>query len=651
MIKLENGRLEMHLDNKTGSIVRIVDRGTSTIHLDAVSEGREDGRLFRLMAPVERRSSRHVDSHTSPPPQVEQNGERVILRWPRLQANGEEVGICAEVRIELPPGKDEAIFTLHVENHSGGDITDILFPWIGGWSGLGGPGKDSMVLGGHPAIDPHGYPLPSGMTYARVHQRSFFSYPTTLYCPWMDLSGPEGGLAYTSYMEEARNLGLMVENMADYGPGLRLGWGWTHFALIRPGESWESPPLGISVHKGDWHETADRYTEWTESWYQPTPTPAWARVAIGLQNVFFQGFDGTPFRELASLPEVAQSGRRYGVNHLCVWDYYMLGNASAKDDHDLLDYSEQEKAVLRRGLRQAREEGSQVSALVGFRVMSSTSRLFREGGEAEICRCYDGTPRAEQCSLSHFHPSAVSPHRGRSTPHLGTICYAADARIESYRERVRRQVQEYFDLGFTSLFHDQPFEYLPSYHPGRGDDGPDGAHAAAVSLIHEVRQIVQNNSPEGIMIGECGDIFAAQSIDAWMSWYTDMRDVQRAAYSLPQTIHHWVVDNDIAGATHAFALGLQLFLMTFGGEGTLDDVPQLAEHVARLARLRTTCAERLCWGRFRDTLGVEEIRSDEVGYQRTLNLEIVYKPYQDKYASRRELIQEAIHRVEALYAM
>lgn len=39
-----------------------------------------------------------------------------------------------------------------------------------------------------------------------------------------------------------------------------------------------------------------------------------------------------------------------------------------------------------------------------------------------------------------------------------------------------------------------------------------------------------------------------------------------------------------------------------------------------------------------------------VGYSGTLNLEVIYGPYRDKYASRGEMIQEAIRRVEALYA-
>jgi len=56
--------------------------------------------------------------------------------------------------------------------------------------------------------------------------------------------------------------GCGIENLAGYGRGLRLAFGWTYSPVIHPGETWSSPPIGIAVHSGDWHETADRYREW-----------------------------------------------------------------------------------------------------------------------------------------------------------------------------------------------------------------------------------------------------------------------------------------------------------------------------------------------------------------------------------------------------
>ena len=96
----------------------------------------------------------------------------------------------------------------------------------------------------------------------------------------------------------------------------------------------------------------------------------------------------------------------------------------------------------------------------------------------------------------------------------------------------------------------------------------------------------------------------AQHIDQWMSWYVDVALLVRARYALPQPMQSWVVDNNPAQASHAFALGTYLCLCTHGGESTLADVPAFGAHVAALARLRRRTAARTVHARFRDTRGL-----------------------------------------------
>lgn len=64
-MNIENGRIKIILDERTGDIVGIIDKKTGLVHLDAVEGGREDGRLFRIIVPSPLWSSRYVDSHES----------------------------------------------------------------------------------------------------------------------------------------------------------------------------------------------------------------------------------------------------------------------------------------------------------------------------------------------------------------------------------------------------------------------------------------------------------------------------------------------------------------------------------------------------------------------------------------------------------
>ena len=597
-IESTSGRLRLVIDKNTGSIVRIEDRKTSVIHLNSMGEGRDDGRLFRIIVPSSMWSSRYADSQDAPSPNIQDDANSINIIYPELLARGEVTGVSAMVRIELASETYEARFTLKLENHGTAPITEVIFPIIGGWTGIGGKGKDKMILGAWTEFNPYSFPRNVGTTYARWHQRRFFRYPFDLYAPWVDLSGPGGGISYINYMDRPFNGGVYLENLAGYNPGMRLAFGWTHWPLIKNGETWTSPPVAVSLHEGDWRDTADKYNTWVDTWFSPAPGRRSARASIGFQNVFLHGFDGTPIRGLESIPEIARVGRKYGVDQLCVWDFLILGNYTKHADLDILNFNDVEKEILRKGLHQAKKEGTDVSALINFRITNPMSTLYKKESHAELIRSLDGSLRTESYPASHYHAQFFPIH-------VGPISYVLSPRSESYRRRVLRQVQEYIDLGFTSMFYDQPFEVHPDYNLKHKNASPDDVYEGCLELIAKVRKMLSENDPNSLMIGEACEVFASQSIDLWMSWYTGFKPLERIAYAFPYTMNSWVVDSNIAEASRAFALGLYLCLTTHGVEETLDAEPALGEHVRKLAALRKRCAQRTCFARFRHTCGLD----------------------------------------------
>jgi len=594
VIELAAGRLRLGIDKKTGSIARIEDAKNKIVHLDVLKEGaRGYGRLLHVIGTSGIWTSRIAESHLAAPKiQTDNNG--LTISYPNLPARGQKTGIRAKVRIELIDELDEARFTVEVENRGEGPITEVQFPVIGGWTGVGGSGKDRMVVGATYEFDPHGFPINKGVPYARFRQRQLSMYAVAMYPPWFDLSGPGGGISYINYMEKPLVGGLYCENLAGYGPGLHLAYGWAFQPLIKAGKKWSSPPIGISVHGGDWHDTADKFTRWVQTWFKPAPTSRSVRLSIGYQNVLFRAFDGMKYRGLDAIPEVARDGRRYGVNHLAIWDYIISGSYGRTDDLDVLDYTEAEKEIIRKGLAQAKKEGTNVSALTNFRLANCMSTKCNA---AEAVRNYDGSPRVEQWAGSNYHFSLW-------TPHLGPLSYVLSPRSESWRRRILKQTQEYLDLGFTSMFYDQPFQYHPDYSKQKYGE-PDEVYAECVNVIAEVRKMLAENDSEAYMIGEQGGVQASQYIDMWMSWYVDFEPARKAMYALPYTINSYPVDCETWKASRAFALGCQLCLCTHGNEETLAAEPAFAEHVAKLAALRKRCAQRTVFGRFKDTLGLE----------------------------------------------
>ena len=601
---VRNGRTKIVMEPRTGSIVRIEDCVTGQVHVDACRGGRHDQRLFRAIASADSWWSCFADSQDQTHVECTCDGARARIEYPDLvAADGTQTGVAVRVRIEPAETPDEVLLTMQVDNRGRRTVLDTTFPLLGGWHEQGGRGRDRIALGANGFAEPRMLPTGAGNCYARNHQRAGWFYPVNLACPWVDVSGPNGGLSYLNYMTEGLNGQFWIENLAGYGDDFRLTMGWAHLVAIGPGQSWTSPAMALAVHGGDWHETADRYRAWFDAWSPPDYSRPAVRSRIGFQNVFFRGFDGTPIRKLDTIPQAAAAGRRYGVDVLCVWDALTLGNYARHDPHDLTDYSPHERGIMQDGLRRAEAEGTRTCALINFRHPNVGLHLADPNLPERVQRRFTGTPRTENWAGNHTSGGLWSHH-------IGPESYVFSPFAADHRERVLRLTRDYLDLGYSSMFYDQPFELHPDYGFAEQGCRPDRTHHEAVRLVAEVRQLLLANDPGAVVIGEECDILATPHIDQWMSWSiaaASPRVAERVAmmrYAMPHTILSWVVDHEPERAVAAFALGMQLCLMVHGAEGTLEDEPAFGERVKALAELRRATATRTVMARFHDQRGL-----------------------------------------------
>ncbi|MFH1737886.1 MAG: hypothetical protein ABIH23_02675, partial [bacterium] len=563
----------------------------------------DDRRMFRVIAPKAEWWSCYADSQTQNHVQFSSRNGGIKLDYPDLLAEDDkQTGISVSIEISPSPRADEVLFQMRVRNGGERTVSDVMFPQIGAWLEQGGAGKDCLAPGANKLTEPRMFPTSAGNIYARRHQRSHWIYPVHLYCPWVDLSGPDGGLSYINYMTEPRNGAFFAENLAGYGNDFRLLLGWAHFMALRPGETWVSPPMGLALHAADWHETADRYRTWFDAMVPPDYSRPVIRSRIGFQNVMFRGFDGTPIRRLDRIPEAAAAGRKYGVDFLCVWDKNSLGNYARSDPHDLMDYAPDEREMLRRGLCLAEREGTSTCALTNFRHPNIALHLSQPDIMDRIQKRFDGTLRTENWAASHNHSNLFISHMGPESNVFSPFS-------EAHQKRVFRITREYMDMGYTSMFYDQPFEFHPDY--GYVDKGrrPETTHQAALNIVDSVRKELLALNADAVIIGEECDIFATPVIDQWMSWsISALSRAPEAAmirYAIPHTLLSWVMDHEPERASMAFGMGMHLCLMVHGAEGTLEDEPEFAGHVGRLAALRKATADRTAMAVFRHHQGLE----------------------------------------------
>ena len=601
-MELTSGRTKVTIDPRTGSILRIQDDVAGHVHLDAHREGRDDARLFRVVIPADSWWSCYADSQNQTQVECVRHGDGVVLAYPNLRdADGRETGVA--VKVEIRPGElpDEFRLSMHVANRGPRDVLDTTFPLLGGWHDQGE--RSRIALGANSIIAPRSLEAAAGNNYARNGRRKGWHYPVELACPWVDVSGPGGGLAYLNYMTEGRNGKFWIENLAGYGNDFRLMFGWAHMIALRPGDSWTSPPMGLAAHGSDWTATVERYRAWFDARRPPDYSRPGIRSRIGFQNVFFRGFDGTPIRPLEVIPQVAAAGRRYGVDMLCVWDTLTLGNYARHNPRDLTDYGPEERELLSRGLRQAEEDGTRTCALINFRHPNVALHLSAPDLPERVQRRYTGTFRTENWTGNHTFGDLWAKH-------IGPESYVFSPFSPAHRERVLQLTRDYLDLGYRSMFYDQPFEIHPDYGFIGSGQPPGATHHEALKLVGAVRDLLLSRDAEAVVIGEECDIHATPYIDQWMSWSIAAPSpslVERVAmmrYAMPHTILSWVVDHELERAALAFMLGMQLCLMVHGGEGTLEDEPEFGEYVAALARLRRATSHNTTMARFVNQRGL-----------------------------------------------
>jgi len=602
-IELHNGRMKMLVDPLSGTILSIEDSETGLVHIDAARDGRKDGRMFRFIVPSEMWWSCYADSQEQKNVRCVEKGKGLTIEYPDLNAaDGTQTGVS--VRVDISPGKvsDGFLLSMQVDNRGKRTVLDITFPFLGGWHERGENSR--IAVGANHFVAPRSLSFSAGNNYARNGRRGGWEYPVGLACPWVDFSYPEGGLSYINHMTQGRNGRFWIENLAGYGDDFRLAFGWSHLLALQPGGSWSSPTMSLAVHSGDWRITAERYREWFDRLHPPDYSRPLIRSRMGFQNIFLRGFDGTPIRPFEDIPYVAESGRRYGIDMLCIWDTLTLGNYARYNPYDLTDYAPSDREKLQKGLHRAESEGTHTSALINFRHPNVPLHLPDPDIVNRVQHRYSGTFRTENWAGNHTHGDLWSRH-------IGPESYVFSPFSSAHRERVIRLTEDYLSLGYTSMFYDQPFENSPDYGFIERGYPPDATHHQALEIIREVRKMLLSRDPQAVVIGEENDIHATPYIDQWMSWSiaaVSEQVIERVAmlrYSMPHTILSWVVDHEPERAAIAFAMGMQLCLMVHGAEKDIGEEPLFAGRVKAMAELRRKTSARTVMARFKGRDGLE----------------------------------------------
>lgn len=510
IIKLSNSKVEFCFEKETCSLIQIRNVENDTQFLSIL----RGARLFRLIIPSESWPTRYADSHEGQKPVVNLEKNSLTIYYEDIICEGSPTGIQATVKVNLPDDSYEARFSLLLENRSSFEVEEVRFPWVGGFESVSGPGKDNITVASK-SLDPHNlFPQENPHTFVRWRKKLAFEYPYPLLLPYMDISGDGNGLGYICYLNEPRFGVIGFERLDPFGRAPSLSWSWASSPFVKPGEVWQSPEVGISIHQGDWHETADRFRGWVDTWWRSPSPPQKLTNSIGLMNLQCTSFDGEEIFRFDNLPGLAKECLEAGIKDICLWHraggLYTV-NGSKKE---IMDLNDEELDKLRYALTQVNEMGINMSIILNLRLVKRIMKPFELYGETEAMRCKDGSPVSEEnYSGSPYHLANLGPHYNKGD--VVTLCQRPGSK---FVDRAETLIQKMIDLGFKSIFIDQPVNMHCCFAEQHGHPAPDAAPQAAIEWLKEVAVQVKSANDEAYVIGELPELFQTQQIDLWWHW-------------------------------------------------------------------------------------------------------------------------------------
>jgi hypothetical protein len=333
--------LQISFDNQTGSIVGLEYPGAGKI-LEAKPER---AGLIDMAYPIPEFEALRLAARFSKGVKIEQRDSTVTIHWDKVGASRDWVDLAGNVSATawfkaLPDGRSISI-KCRVENNSGKDVGQVMFPDLQGLLPVGGPAGTFLRTTGfvrrpfldvgmthYPemyALDDKTRPIDTRDTYFYYGGRGLGNGDEMI-GRWLDYGSLQGGISIFPklWFGDARTTVRIFRLEKD--PNVRLMH--VHNHVIKPGESWESPEYVLTPHENGWARGIETYKAFIKSKvHRLFPMPKHVREGLGFRTVFMSRWypaDGERDRSFtfSELPALAKESKENGLDQMVVWHWF-----------------------------------------------------------------------------------------------------------------------------------------------------------------------------------------------------------------------------------------------------------------------------------------------------------------------------------------
>jgi hypothetical protein len=382
------------------------------------------------------------------------------------------------------------------------------------------------------------------------------------------------------------------------GVPVRIQLAAVHLPYLMPGERRTLPPIVATFYSGDWHDGADLYRHWRESWLTPAPAPAWAREPHTWQQIQINSPEDDLRVQFADLIEVGRQAAAAGVTAIQLVGYNTGGQDRNNPSH-LPEPRLGGTDALRRAIAEIQALGVKVVLFAKFNWADRSTPEFRQTWVHEAVK----DPYGDYYIHPGYRYETVTQILDINTRRLIPMCFQS----ETYLEECMRQFDLLVSLGADGILYDECLHHLPTllcFDTRHGHRYGAPTYANDRELIRRFRS----------RIGDRTDfLFAGEAIYDWefeeyaLSYH---RSENRRHFPLHRyTAPHQQMMTAVTGFDDRNMVNQALlyrYLLSFephNFKGRLPDFP-LTVAYARQMEITRRHTRKWTWdGTFRDTVG------------------------------------------------
>lgn len=603
--------------SSSGSLVSLRSEAT---RWDAIAhEGLGLG--FRLLVPLPGRRNNSVRAEDQDAPSTTTGQDWVQFSWETVRsAHGGEHAIAVIQRWELHEA--QLIVRTHVRNGSELVVENVFAPYVGGLR----PGPEDHTL---TAIR-HDYGSGMRQSMWPTFENSVGYYgvdvPTQLADQWMAAYGTPA-VPYTLIQADTQGLYVgvaeptteLVAWHAELWPGyadslqasvplddtiadvpVRIQFAAVHVPYVMPGETRDLVPVMLAFYRGDWHDGADVYTRWRNSWLRPATGPDWVREPHTWQQIQINSPEDELRLQFDQLVEVGREAVDAGVTAIQLVGFNTGGQDRGNPSHEP-DPRLGGREALKRAIAQIQDLGVKVVLFAKFNWADRSTQEFRDTWIHEAVK----DPYGDYYMHPGYRYETVTQVLDINTRRLIPMCFQS----ERYLQECERQFDILVDLGADGILYDECLHHLPTllcFETDHGHRYGAPTYANDRELIRRLRARVPD--PETFLFaGEAiYDLeFEAYALSYHRSENRDHLPLHRYTAAREQMMTAATGFDDRNMVNQAFLYRYVVSYEPYNFKGRLTDFPQTVAYGRRMDTLRRE-TRRWTWdGQFTDTRGAE----------------------------------------------